>query len=117
MRRDVFKAIADPTRREIIGVLSGRSLNINELSDQFHISRPGVSKHLKILKECGLVTVEKKGRERFCHAKLDALADVALWVSQYRMFWNDRLDRLEDILGKEDKKLLASEKDFSRLKK
>lgn len=102
MRRDVFQAIADPTRREIIGMLSSSTLNVNELSDNFNMTRTAVSKHLKILKECGLVTVEKSGRERYCHAKLDALADVAVWVNQYRLFWNDNLDRLEAVLRKEN---------------
>lgn len=102
MRRDVFQAIADPTRREIIGMLSSSALNVNELSDNFNMTRTAVSKHLKVLKECGLVKVEKKGRERYCHAKLDTLADVAVWVNQYRLFWNDNLDRLEALLQKEN---------------
>ncbi len=103
MKRDAFQAIADPTRREIIGMLSYEPMNINDLSRKFQMTRPGVSKHLKVLKECGVVTVEKKGRETFCHAKLDALAEVALWVSQYRMFWSDNLDHLERLLNQEDK--------------
>ncbi|MEQ9403557.1 MAG: metalloregulator ArsR/SmtB family transcription factor [Cyclobacteriaceae bacterium] len=102
MQRDVYSAIADPTRREIIGMLSGASLNVNELSDKFKMTRTAVSKHLKILKECGIVQVEKKGRERYCHAKLEALADVAIWVNQYRLFWNDNLDRLEELLKNEE---------------
>lgn len=101
MHRDVFRAIADPSRREILGMLSSSALNVNELSGKFNMTRTAVSKHLKILKECGLVQVEKNGRERYCHAKLDALADVAMWVNQYRLFWNDNLDRLEPLLRKE----------------
>ncbi|MEQ9229833.1 MAG: metalloregulator ArsR/SmtB family transcription factor [Cyclobacteriaceae bacterium] len=103
MKRDAFQAIADPTRREIIGMLSYEPMNINDLSRKFQMTRPGVSKHLKVLKECGVVTVEKKGRETLCHAKLDALAEVALWVSQYRMFWSDNLDHLERLLNQDDK--------------
>ncbi|MEM6525090.1 MAG: metalloregulator ArsR/SmtB family transcription factor [Bacteroidota bacterium] len=102
MRRDVFQAIADPTRRDIIGRLSQRSLNINELSDHYDISRTGVSKHLNILKECGLVTTEKQGRERFCHIQLEKLAEIAVWVNQYCLFWNDRLDQLETLLNNKD---------------
>ncbi|GAB4234483.1 MAG: metalloregulator ArsR/SmtB family transcription factor [Ekhidna sp.] len=102
MRRDVFQAIADPTRRDILEILSNQSRNVNELADSFKISRPAVSKHLRILKECGLLRMEKKGRERWCHAQFDALADVAMWVNQYRLFWNDRLDRLENLLKEED---------------
>ena len=98
MRRDVFQAIADPTRREIIGLVAHQSRNVNELADNFDMSRPAVSKHIRILKECGLVTLEKKGRERFCHAQLDKLGEIALWVHQYRRFWNNSLDRLEELL-------------------
>lgn len=104
MRRDVFQAIADPTRREIIGLVSFQSRNVNELADNFDISRPAVSKHIRILKECGLVKLEKKGRERYCHAQLDKLGEIALWVHQYRRFWNTSLDNLEALLKKEDEK-------------
>jgi DNA-binding transcriptional ArsR family regulator len=101
MRRDVFQAMADPTRREIISILSERESNLNDLIGHFQISRPGVVKHVRILEECGLVDIEKRGRERYCHAKLDNLGEIALWVHQYRRFWNTRLDRLEGLL-KED---------------
>lgn len=104
MRRDVYQAIADPTRREIIGMLSHQSLNVNELSDNFDMSRTAVSKHIRILKECGLLKMQKQGRERFCYANLDGLAEIALWVNQYRMFWNDNLDRLEALLKSESHK-------------
>ena len=98
MRRDVFQAIADPIRREIIGLVSQQALNTNEVADHFDISRPAVSKHLKILRECGLLNVQKKGRERICQAKLDQLGEVALWVHQYQAFWNQNLNRLEELL-------------------
>lgn len=101
MRRDVFQAVADPTRREIIGILSSQPQNVNELADNFQMSRPAVSKHLRILKECGLVSTEKKGRERYCHANLDKLGEIALWVHQYRRFWNTSLDKLEQLLKEE----------------
>ncbi len=102
MRRDVFQAIADPIRREIIGLVSNGPLKVNELADQFEVSRPAVSKHLKILRECGLVKEEKRGRERYCHADLSKLGEIALWVHQYRRFWNQRLDALENLLREED---------------
>lgn len=102
MRRDVFQAIADPTRRAIIGMLAENTANVNELSDSFSISRTAVSKHLRILQECGVIEMIKQGRERHCRAKLDALAEVAVWVNQYRLFWNDSLDRLEALLKEED---------------
>ena len=104
MKRDVFHAIADPTRRKIIGMLSFQSLNVNDLSKRFEITRPGVAKHIKVLKECGVIEVEKRGRERFCHAKLEALAEAATWINQYRMFWNDRINHLERLLQEEDNK-------------
>ena len=99
MRRDVFQAIADPTRREIIGLLVSKSLNVNDISNQFHISRPAVSKHLKILTECGLVIVQQQGRERICEAHPEKLREVSDWVEQYRKFWNEKLDSLERYLA------------------
>lgn len=103
MRRDVFQAVADPTRREILDILSQESRNVNELADSFEMSRPAVSKHLKILKECGLIATEKKGRERYCHANLETLGEIALWVHKYRRFWNNSLDKLEALLNEDNK--------------
>ena len=104
MQRDVYSAIADPTRRSIIHMLSEKPLNVNEVASHFDVSRTAVSKHMRILKECGLLAIEKKGRERYCHARFEALAEVALWINQYRYFWNERLDRLEDLLIQNAKK-------------
>ena len=104
MRRDAFQAIADPTRREIINILSHRSLNLNSVADQFTVSRPAISKHIKILTECGLVVIKQQGRERYCEAKLDKLNDVSDWVEQYRKFWTARLDSLEEYLNEIQKK-------------
>ena len=70
MRRDVFQAIADPTRREIISLLAQESLNLNAVAENFSVSRPAVSKHIKILAECGLVIIQQQGRERYCKANL-----------------------------------------------
>ncbi len=103
IRRDVFQAIADPTRREIIDILSDQHSNLNDLIANFQISRPAVAKHVRILEECGLVKVEKQGRERICYAQLDNLGEIALWVHQYRRFWNKRLDKLEAQLKKDNK--------------
>src|ERR1041384_3143973 len=94
-RRDAFQAIADPTRREIISLLSHRSLNLNAVADKFDVSRPAISKHIKILTECGLVQIRQEGRERYCDAKLDKLNAVSDWVEQYRVFWTAKLDSLE----------------------
>jgi len=101
MRRDVFQAIADPTRREIIGLLARESLNLNAVADNFEISRPAISKHIRILTECGLVTIRQQGRERFCQADLRKLKQVSDWTEKYRSFWNKKLDALGDFLEKE----------------
>ena len=99
MRRDVFQAIADPTRRQIINMLAHQSLNLNAVADNFDVSRPAISKHIKILTECGLITIKQQGRERYCQANLKSLNQVADWVEQYRKFWNARLDALEGYLN------------------
>jgi len=100
MRRDVFQAIADPTRRDILNLLSTQSLNLNAVAEKFDISRPAISKHIKILTECGLITIKQDGRERFCEAKLDKLNEVSEWVEQYRQFWEAKLDSLEQYLNR-----------------
>ncbi|KAF2519321.1 winged helix-turn-helix transcriptional regulator [Flavobacterium salilacus subsp. salilacus] len=101
MRRDVFQAIADPNRRAIINLLSQQELNLNAVADNFKISRPAVSKHIKILAECGLVTIKQEGRERYCHAELSKLREVAEWTNRYKEFWNDKLDALGAFLEDE----------------
>ncbi len=98
MRRDVFQAIADPTRREIINLIAHQNLNLNAVADNFNISRPAISKHIKILTECGLVTINQLGRERYCEARLEKLTEVSDWVEQYKQFWNAKFDALEDYL-------------------
>lgn len=99
MRRDVFKAIADPNRRAIISLLAHQKLTLNGVAEHFSISRPAVSRHIKILAECGLVVVHQKGRERYCEARLDKLNDVSDWVEQQRKLWEQRLDRLDEYLS------------------
>jgi len=98
MRRDVFQAIADPVRRDIIGLLAQKSQTVNTVAENFDISRPAISKHLKILKECGIVLVIQKGRERYCEIQPDNLKPVAEWVEQYRKLWEDKLDSFENYL-------------------
>lgn len=98
-RRDVFQAIADPTRRAIINMISRQPLHLNAVADQFAVSRPAISKHIKILTECGLIIIRQKGRERYCEAQLQKLNEVSDWVDQYREFWNLKLDALEKYLG------------------
>lgn len=99
MRRDVFQAIADPTRREIINLVANKSLNLNAVAENFDISRPAISKHIKILTECGLIIIKQQGRERYCEAKLQQLNEVSKWIEQYRVFWTKKLDALESFLA------------------
>jgi DNA-binding transcriptional ArsR family regulator len=98
MRRDVFQAIADPTRRAIINMIANQPMNLNAVAEQFDVSRPAISKHIKILTQCGLITINQQGRERYCEAKLQKLNEVSEWVEQYRTFWNNKLDALENFL-------------------
>ena len=111
MRRDVFQAIADPTRRAILNSIAQQSLNVNSVSANFDVSRPAIYKHIKILTECGLVIIRQQGRERFCEARLERLSEVSDWVEQYRKLWMARLDSLDDYI-----KVLQSKK-HSPLKK
>ena len=98
MRRDVFQAIADPVRRDIIEILSKESLTVNHISDNFHISRPAVSRHLKILSECGLVAINQVGRERYYRIQPKSLIPAFLWVEQYKNLWEEKLDSFEAYL-------------------
>lgn len=101
MRRDVFQAISDPTRRDIFHLLSReKNLNVNAVAEQFEISRPAISKHLKILQECGLMNIQQEGRERICKPDFEALKEVLAWIEQYKQFWENKLDLLEDHLNK-----------------
>lgn len=99
IKRDVFQGIADPNRRAILGLLARRKLTLNGLAQHFAISRPAVSKHIKILAECGLVVIRKQGREHYCEVRPEKLNEVAQWVEQYRQVWEDRFDRLESYLA------------------
>jgi DNA-binding transcriptional ArsR family regulator len=99
-RRDVFQAIADPTRRQIIGMVVNKSQNLNAIADNFDMSRQAISLHIKILTECGLITVKQQGRERFCEARLEKLHEVSVWVEQYRQYWDKKFDSLELYLEK-----------------
>jgi len=97
-RRDVFQAIADPTRREIINLIAFNPLNLNSIAENFDVSRPAISQHIKILTECGLIVIKKQGRERYCEAKLQQLNEVSDWIEQYRKLWEGRFNALDDFL-------------------
>ena len=99
-RRDVFQAIADPTRREIINLIAHESMNVNTIAEKFDVTRQAVSLHVKILNECGLIVIKQQGRERYCEAKLDKLNEVSLWIDQYREYWDKKFDNLDSYLAK-----------------
>jgi DNA-binding transcriptional ArsR family regulator len=105
MRRDVFQAIADPTRRAIIHLIAQEPMNLNAVAERFDISRPAISKQMKILTECGLVAIRQQGRERFCEVRLQPLAEVSEWIEQYSRFWNAKLDALGNFLEKKDTRI------------
>ncbi len=97
-RRDVFQAIADPTRREIIYHVARKSQNVNALAERFDMSRQAVSLHVKILQECGVLSITKEGRERHCSVQLEKLTDVSDWLEPLRKMWEDRFNQLDELL-------------------
>ena len=99
-RRDVFQAIADPTRREIISLIAKQPLNLNSVAEKFDMSRQAVSLHVKILEECGLIMLKQQGRERYCEARLEKLGEVSVWIGQYKQHFEQKLDSLEKYLDK-----------------
>lgn len=103
IRRDVFQAIADPTRREIISLISRESMNLNAIAENFDVSRPAISQHIKILTECGLIMIRQQGRERYCEAKLQKLKEVSDWLEPFRKEWSARFDKLDSLLEKMQK--------------
>ncbi|MEM7381233.1 MAG: metalloregulator ArsR/SmtB family transcription factor [Bacteroidota bacterium] len=98
MRRDVFQAIADPVRRDIIRLLAEQRLTVNAVAEQFDVSRPAISKHLKILNECGIITIDQQGRERYCEIQPRNLIPAFLWIQQYQNLWEEKLDSFENYL-------------------
>ncbi|MFD2872471.1 ArsR/SmtB family transcription factor [Mucilaginibacter ximonensis] len=97
-RRDVYQAIADPTRRAIVDMLANQPHNMNAIAHQFEMTRQAISLHVKILADCGLVKMKREGREQICEAKLDALSEVDEWVGKYRKHYEDKLDKLNRYL-------------------
>jgi len=99
-RRDVYQAIADPTRRKIIDLIAHDTKNLNAIAENFDMTRQAISLHIKILSECGLIVITQQGRERHCEAKLGKLAEVSAWLEQYRKEYEAKLDSLENYLNK-----------------
>ena len=107
MRRDIFQAIADPTRRAIIALIAIQAMTPNAIAEHFHTSRQAVSKHLRILTECELVTQEQKGREIYYSLEIEKMKEIDKWLEQYRKIWETRLNQLEEVLAtikKQEKK-------------
>lgn len=98
MRRDVFQAIADPTRRAILSLLAIQAMTPNALADHFDSSRQAISKHIRILTECQLVTHEQTGREIYYHFNSKKLKEVDKWLQQFRAQWDTRFSQLDTLL-------------------
>ena len=107
MRRDAFQAIADPTRRQILGIIANDIININALASNFTLSRTAVYKHVKILTECGLVSIHQQGRERYCQARMENLYTVYHWLAEYSGLCDAQLTVMADYVSL----LIASQKD------
>ncbi len=100
-RLDVFQVIADPTRRQILKLLSLESLSINSIAGNFEISRPAVSKHIKLLEETGFLAIEEVGRERHCKLSPAGFEEFRAWMAYYDDFWKQRLHKLEKLMDGE----------------
>lgn len=98
MKRDVFQAIADPTRRGIIALIALRAMTPNAIEKHFDMTRQAVSKHLRILTECELVRQEQKGREIYYSLEIDKMKEIDEWLEQYRQIWQTRFDQLDEVL-------------------
>ena len=99
MRRDVFQGIADPTRRAIIALIAVQAMTPNAIAEHFDTTRQAVSKHLRILAECELVTPEQKGREIYYSLEIDKMKEIDKWMEQYRKIWKTRFDQLDEVLA------------------
>jgi len=104
MRRDVYQAIADPTRRQILMSLTRERKKVNALAEQFDMTRQAVSLHVKFLQECGVINIEQEGRERYCTLEAKKLSEVADWLEPFRALWSSRLERLDNLLDELQRK-------------
>lgn len=99
MRRDIFQAIADPTRRAIIALIALQAMTPNAIAEHFDTTRQAVSKHLKILTECELVTQEHQGREIYYRLEIDKMKEIDQWLEQFKTIWETRFSQLDDLLA------------------
>lgn len=100
MRRDIFQAIADPTRRAIITLIALHAMTPNAIADNFNTTRQAVSKHLRILTECELVKQEQRGREIYYSLEMDKMKEIDQWIDQFRAIWETRFNQLDEVLAK-----------------
>ena len=99
MRRDIFQAIADPTRRAIIALIALQAMTPNAIAEHFDTTRQAVSKHLRVLTECELVTQEQKGREIYYSLEVEKMKEIDQWLEQYRKIWEARMNQLDELLA------------------
>ncbi|MBI1306648.1 MAG: metalloregulator ArsR/SmtB family transcription factor [Bacteroidetes bacterium] len=99
-RRDIFQAVADPTRRAIISLIALQAMTPNAIAEQFNTSRQAVSKHLQILTECELLTQKQQGREIYYQLEINKMKEIDQWLNQFRKIWEDRFNQIDDILLK-----------------
>jgi DNA-binding transcriptional ArsR family regulator len=97
---DAFQVIGDPSRRKMLMLLSEDSMTINSLADNFNMSRPAVSKHIKILQTAGFISIRDIGRERYCTLQKDGFDELQAWISYFDGFWTSKLKKLENLLNK-----------------
>ena len=99
MRRDIFQAIADPTRRAIISLIAVQAMTPNAIAEHFETSRQAISKHLRILSECELIQQEQKGREIYYQLELNKMKEIDQWLAQFKAIWENRFNELDTILA------------------
>ncbi len=99
MRRDIFQAIADPTRRAIITLIALQAMTPNALAEHFDTTRQAVSKHLRILTQCELIKQEHRGREIYYQLEIDKMKEIDKWIEQFRKIWESRFDQLDNLLA------------------
>ncbi|MFM9989643.1 ArsR/SmtB family transcription factor [Flavobacterium sp.] len=99
MRRDIFQAIADPTRRTIITLIALQAMTPNAIAEHFNTTRQAISKHLRILTECELVKQEQQGREIYYSLQIEKMKEIDHWLAQYRNIWETRFNQLDNVLS------------------
>ncbi len=99
LRRDIFQAISDPTRRAILVMLTSQAMTAGAIASNFDVARPTISKHIQILNECELVEPNHQGREIYYELKIDKMKEIDIWLEQFRKFWENRFQQLDDLLS------------------